>query len=111
MNIIVKRAILYYCEKYPLAKIALLTWYHEFSKQGFKNFNELKLIYGTASLVVQNRVIFNNRGNDFRLIISLNFRKQAAYIIWFGSHKEYNRIDAVTIEFNTRILTFKPKEK
>lgn len=111
MNIIVKRAVLYYCEKYPLARIALLTWYHEFSKQGIKNFNELKSVYGTASLVAQNRVIFNIKGNDFRLIISINFPQQAAYIIWFGTHSEYNRIDAGTVAFNTRILTFKAKER
>ena len=111
MNIIVRRAILYYSEKYPLAKIALLTWYHEFSKQDFKNFHELKAVYGTSSLIAGNRVIFNIKGNDFRLIISINFRQQAAYVIWFGPHTEYNKIDAATVVFNTRILTYKPKEK
>ena len=109
MNVIVKRSVLFYCDKYPLARIALLTWYHEFSKHNFKNFNALKTVYGTASLVAQNRVIFNIKGNDFRLIISSNFRQQAAYIIWFGTHLEYNKIDAIA--FNTRILTYKPKEK
>lgn len=111
MNIIVRRSILYYCERYPLARTALLTWYHEFSKQGFKTFNELKSVYGTASLVAQNRVIFNIKGNDFRLVTSINFKQQAAYVIWFGSHQAYNKIDAATVAFNTRILTFKPKEK
>jgi mRNA interferase HigB len=111
MNIIVKRAVLYYCEKYPLARISLLTWYHEFSKHDFKNFNALKTVYGKASLVAQNRVIFNIKGNDFRLIISINFRQQATYVIWFGTHHEYTKIDAATIAFNTRILSYKPKEK
>jgi mRNA interferase HigB len=111
MNIIVRRSILYYCEKYPKARIALLTWYQEFSKQEFKSYNALKTVYGTASLVAQNRVIFNIKGNDFRLIISINFRQQAAYVIWFGTHNEYNKIDVTTVAFNTRILTYKPKEK
>ncbi|HEX5111962.1 MAG TPA: type II toxin-antitoxin system HigB family toxin [Saprospiraceae bacterium] len=111
MHIIVKRAVLYYCEKYPLARLALLTWYHEFSKQDLRNFHELKAIYGNASLVGQNRVIFNIKGNDFRLIISINFRRDAAYIIWFGTHAEYNKIDAGNIAFNTRILSFKPNQK
>jgi mRNA interferase HigB len=111
VNIIVKRTILYYCEKYPKARISLLTWYHEFSKQTFKNFNELKSWIGTVSLVAQHRVIFNIKGNEYRLIVSVNFRQQAAYIIWFGTHTEYDKIDAATVPFNQQILTFKAKPK
>ncbi len=107
MNIIVKRAIVFYVDQYPQAKISLLTWYHEFSKQSFKNFNDLKSVYSNVSLVGQGRAIFNIKGNDFRLIVSINFRHQAAYIIWFGTHSEYNKIIAETVKFNPRILTYK----
>jgi mRNA interferase HigB len=107
MNIIVKRAILYYIDKYPTAETALLVWYHEFLKQEFKNFNELKEVYGNASIVANNRVIFNIKGNDYRLIVSVNFKQLAAYIIWFGTHKAYDKIDTETIEFDTKILTYK----
>ena len=109
MNIIVKRAMLYYIDKYPKAKTSLLTWYNEFLKQDFYTFNELKEVYGSASVVANNRVIFNIKGNDFRLIVSVNFRQLAAYIIWFGTHKEYDRINAATIEFDTAILKYKTK--
>ncbi len=109
MNIIVKRAVLYYINKSPQAKTALLAWYNEFLKQEFKNFNELKAVYGNASIVANNRVIFNIKGNDYRLIVSVNFKQLAAYIIWFGTHKEYDKIDTETIEFDTNILTYKAK--
>ena len=109
MNIIVKRAMLYYIDKYPKAKTSLLTWYNEFLKQDFHTFNELKEVHGSASIVANNRVIFNIKGNDFRLIVSVNFRQLAAYIIWFGTHKEYDKIDAATIEFDTAILKYKAK--
>jgi len=109
MNIIVKRAVLYYIDKYPQAKTPLLAWYNEFLKQEFHNFNELKAVYGNASIVPKNRVIFNIKGNDFRLIVSVNFKQLAAYIIWFGTHKDYDKINAETIEFNTSILTYKAK--
>lgn len=109
MNIIAKGTMLYYIDKYPKAKTALLTWHHEFSKATFGNFNELKSVYGNASIVSNNRVIFNIKGNDFRLLVSVNFRKQAAYMIWFGTHKEYDKIDTGTIEFNTAILNYKAK--
>lgn len=107
MNIIVKRTILFYIDKYPKARTALLTWYHEFSKQEFQSFNELKMVYRNASIVGNNRVIFNIKGNDFRLIVSINFKQLAAYIIWFGTHKEYDRIDATAVAFDTSILNYK----
>ena len=107
MNIIVRRAILYYIDKYPKAKVPLLIWYTEFLKHDFNNFNELKEVYSHASIIANRRVIFNIKGNDFRLIVSVNFKQSAAYIIWFGTHSEYDLIDASTIEFDTRILNFK----
>ena len=109
MNIIAKGTILYYIKKYPKAKTALLTWYHEFSKMNFANFNELKAVYGNASIVANNRVIFNIKGNDFRLVASVNFRQLAAYVIWFGTHKEYDKIDTSKISFDIEILNFKNK--
>lgn len=108
MNIIVKRALLYYIDKYPLAKIPLLSWYHTFLKQEFHHFNALKAVYGNASIAGNNRIIFNIKGNDYRLIVSVNFKKSAAYIIWFGTHKQYDKINAETIEFDINILNFKP---
>lgn len=107
MNIIVKRAILYYIQRYPNAKNALLIWYNEFLKYDFGSFQELKLVYGNASVIQNNRVIFNIKGNDYRLIISINFTQRAAYVIWFGTHNEYDKIDTATVAFDTKILTFK----
>ncbi|HTN37282.1 MAG TPA: type II toxin-antitoxin system HigB family toxin [Arachidicoccus sp.] len=109
MNIIAKGTILYYLDKYPKVKTPLLTWYHEFLKAEFNNFNELKATYGNASIVANNRIIFNIKGNDYRLIVSVNFKQLAAYVIWFGTHKEYDKIDAATIGFDTGILNYKSK--
>jgi mRNA interferase HigB len=109
MNIIVKRAILYYVDKYPKARNSLLTWYNEFLRQDFKTFNELKKVYGNASIVGNSRVIFNIKGNEYRLIVSVNFKQSAAYVIWFGTHKEYDKINVETVAFNTAILTYKTK--
>ena len=111
MNIIVKRAILYYSDMYPKAKTALLVWYSEFLRFEFRNFNELKTVYGNASLAGSNRVVFNIKGNEYRLIISINFKQVAAYIIWFGTHKQYDKINAQTVSFDTRILNYKAKNK
>ena len=109
MNVIVKRAVIFYADKYPQAKTPLLAWYSEFSKQDFHTFNELKGVYGNASITANSRVIFNIKGNDYRLIVSVNFVHLAAYIIWFGPHKDYDRINAASIEFDTAILKYKVK--
>jgi len=109
MNIIAKGTILYYIDKYPKTKTALLTWYYEFSKLEFANFNALKSVYGNASIVAGNRVIFNIKGNDFRLVVAVNFKQAAAYVIWFGMHSEYDKINTATVAFDTAILNYKIK--
>jgi len=98
MNIITKRTILYYTGKYPAAKTALIIWFKEFSSKDFENFNELKQVYGNASLIANHRIIFNIKGNEYRLIVSINFRTKAGYIIWFGLHKEYDKINAAEVK-------------
>ena len=99
MNVITRRTILYYINKYPLAANSLKIWYDELSKANFDNFNDLKNTYGNASIVANNRVIFNIKGNSFRLVVSINFKKQALYVIWFGTHAEYDEIDVASINF------------
>ena len=107
MKILIKKTILYYAKKYPIAQTQLLIWYNEFSKLEFQNFNQLKKVYGNASIVNNNRVIFNIKGNEFRLIVSVNFLQGACYVIWFGTHKEYDKINVETIAFDIAILTDK----
>lgn len=99
MNIVTKPTILHYAKEYPLAATSLLAWYRDFLKTNFENFNELKAVYHNASIIANNRVIFNIKGNSFRLIISIHFKKQLAYIIWFGTHAEYDTINAAAIKY------------
>ncbi|HVW14837.1 MAG TPA: type II toxin-antitoxin system HigB family toxin [Mucilaginibacter sp.] len=82
-----------------MASNSLLAWYKDFSIARFNNFNELKEVYSNASILHNNRIIFNIKGNSFRLIISMDFTRQAAYVIWFGTHQEYDKIDAATVAY------------
>lgn len=104
MNIINRNTINHYILKYPKAKNQLLTWYNEVSKKEFNNFNELKEVYGNASIVNNQRVVFNIKGNDFRLVVSINFNRKACYTIWFGNHTEYDKIDVETIQYQDNFL-------
>ncbi len=82
-----------------MAKNALLEWYHDFIDHDFESFNELKDVYGKASIVADDRVVFNIMGNKFRLVVRIVFEYKAVQIKWFGTHSEYDKIDVSTIQF------------
>jgi mRNA interferase HigB len=63
----------------------------------FKNFNELKKVYANASLIGDDRIIFNILGNRFRLVVRMVFDYMAIQIKWFGTHAEYDRTDVLTV--------------
>ena len=101
-NIIARRTLLAYCKKYPDATTALLEWYYELLKTDFKNFNELKKVYGSASLIGDDRVIFNIMGNKYRLLVRMVFEYRVIQIKWFGTHSEYDRTDVKYIRYNKK---------
>ena len=97
---IIKRVTLIaFYTKHIEAKKSIQLWYHEIKDNEFKNFNELKAVYKNASLVANNRIIFNIKGNDYRLVVKINFYTKQIFIIWFGTHTEYNKIDVATIKY------------
>ena len=98
-NIIARKIVLDYCAKYPDAANALRQWYYELIIAGFKNFNELKEVYGSASLVGDDRVVFNIMGNKFRLVVRIVFEFKSVQIKWFGTHDEYDKINVETIQY------------
>lgn len=101
-NIITRKTLLEYAKKYPNAGDALQAWYYELLKADFKNFDELKRVYGNASVIGDDRVIFNITGNKYRLIVRLVFEYKAIQIKWFGTHAEYNTIDADKVNFKKK---------
>ena len=98
-NVITRKTLLEYAKKYPLAKIALFEWYHELVISDFKSFNELKKVYGNASLVSDNRVVFNLMGNKYRLVVRIVFEFKAIQIKWFSTHSEYDKIDVKNVPY------------
>lgn len=101
-NIIARKTLLEYCKKHPAAAIALQEWYHELLNCDFKNFNELKRVYGNASLVADDRVVFNIMGNKYRLLVRIVFEFKAIQIKWFGTHADYDKINVITIQYKKR---------
>jgi len=82
-----------------MARVALFEWYHELVISEFKNFNELKKVYGNVSLVSDDRIVFNIMGNKYRLVVRMVFEFKAIQIKWFGTHSDYDKIDVTTIQY------------
>ena len=101
-NIITRITLLEYCKMYPLAVPALQEWYYELIQSDFKNFNELKMVYGTASMVGDDRVVFNIMGNKYRLVVRIVFQFRVIQIKWFGTHDEYGKIDVANINYKKK---------
>ncbi len=81
-------------------KSQLDSWYETVTKAAWKNSAELKAQFGTASIVSSTRVVFNIKGNDYRLIVTVNYDYRAVRILWLGTHKEYDKIDVREVEYD-----------
>jgi len=76
-----------------------LSWHEEVEKATWNSPNELKLQFQNASIVTAKRVVFNIHGNSFRLIVDIEYRLKIVFIVWFGTHKQYDLIDAKKISY------------
>lgn len=101
-NIIARRTLLEFCKKYPEAATALQEWYYELLRSDFKNFNEVKKVYGSVSLVGDDRVVFNIMGNKYRLVVRMVFEYKTIQIKWFGTHAEYDKVDVNAVKFKNK---------
>ena len=109
MRVIAIRTLRQFWEVHADAEQPLRAWYQDAKAAEWSTPQHIKVAYANASIINGERVVFNIKGNDYRLLVSVNFRQKAAYVIWFGTHKEYDKINTVTIEFNTSILEYKTK--
>jgi len=99
MVVIAKAAIIDFGEKHPDANAALERWYEEMKNGDWKNFSELKKKFGTADAVGNDRYVFNIKGNQYRLIALIIFKVRTVFILFIGTHKEYDRINASLITY------------
>ncbi len=96
-RILAKRTLREFWEKNPDSEQHLKTWYETVKKSNWKNSNEIKATFRSASVVGNNRVVFNIKGNHYRLIVKFNFERQWAFIRFIGTHKEYDKVNASEI--------------
>ena len=74
-------------------KAALNAWFSEVKKARWSSTADVKRLYATASIVTADRIVFNVKGNTYRLVVAVDFEKGIVWIKWIGTHKEYDVID------------------
>ena len=99
MRIISKKTIKDFYEQilYQDSKESLEAWHKEVIKADWQTPNDIKEQYRHASVVGNNRIVFNIHGNKYRLIVKINYYAQVVYIRFIGTHKQYDAIDAKEI--------------
>jgi mRNA interferase HigB len=78
-------------------KAALDSWFAEVSKAAWTSTADVKRLYATASIVSADRIVFNIKGNDYRLVVAVDFEKAIVWIKWIGTHKAYDKIDVIEV--------------
>ena len=97
MRIIAKKILREFWQKHPDCEQQLKAWFQETSKSKWKNPNEIKDEYPGASVLSDNRIVFNIKGNSYRLIVRINYDYQMIWIRFIGTHAEYDKVDATKI--------------
>lgn len=80
------------------AEQPLKAWFEEASNAQWQQPSDIKEQYRSASILKNRRVVFNIKGNDYRLVVAIAYRLQLVYVKFIGTHKAYDEIDAETIE-------------
>ncbi len=97
MNVISKRTLVKFYERHPQTKTPLEVWHADARKAEWQSPEDIKAIYASASFIADNRVVFNIKGNDYRLIVHIDYKRKIVRIKFIGTHSEYDKIDAVEV--------------
>lgn len=97
MRIISRKALRLFWEAHPDARQGLQAWYGDVQRAHWNSPADIKESYRNASIVANNRVVFNIKGNRYRLVVAVQYRFRIVYIRFVGTHQDYDKIDAATI--------------
>ena len=97
MRIIALSTLRAFWGKHPDAEIPLRAWYALASRADWKTPTDIKAAYRNASFIANKRVVFNIKGNDYRLVVAVHYDRGLMYIRFVGTHRQYGRIDVEAI--------------
>ena len=94
MRVISVKTLKTFWKKHPDAESPLRAWYTEARRANWRSPQDIKAAYPTASILRNNRIVFNVKGNTYRLIVAVKYEFQVVYIRFIGTHAEYDKIKA-----------------
>jgi mRNA interferase HigB len=97
MRIIALRTLRDFWKKHPQAETPLRSWYALAGRADWRSPAGIKADYASASFITGNRVVFNIKGNDYRLVVAVHYNRGMMFVRFVGTHREYDRIDAAEI--------------
>jgi mRNA interferase HigB len=97
MRIIALRTLRDFWRRHPDAELPLRSWFADASRADWRKPSDIKGAYRSASFIANNRVVFNVKGNDYRLVVAVHYNRGMMFVRFVGTHREYDRIDAATI--------------
>ena len=100
MRVIAHRTLQTFWQQYPQVEQPLKAWFDEARKASWQTPADIKAHYRNASFVGNNRVVFNIKGNDYRLIVAIAYRVGIVYIKFIGTHAQYDAVHAATVDMN-----------
>lgn len=97
MRVIAKKTIKNFWINYSDCEQQLKTWYQEATDSNWKSPADIKRLYPSASILADNRVVFNIKGNTYRIVVRINYDYSIIWIRFIGTHAQYDKIDATQI--------------
>jgi len=97
MHVISRKKLSQFWEKHKDAEDALKEWFKEAEHAEWKTTSDIKAHYNSADFIKGNRVVFNIKGNHYRLVVKVEYQAQIVLIRFVGTHSEYSKIDVETI--------------
>lgn len=80
-------------------------WVQEVENADWDSPEAVRKSYGTASIINEERVVFNIKGNSYRLLVAIQYRRKLVFIKWLGSHKDYDSINAGRVQYGDQTCT------
>jgi len=98
MHLVSVPPLLAFVAKHPAAKQSVLSWVDEVKKASWTKPSDVKAQFATASILKSRRVVFNIKGNEYRLIVAIAYRTGFVFVKFIGTHSQYDAVDADTVE-------------
>ena len=99
MRVISRKTLILYWKKHPETEQSLKSWYDEAINAAWASPNELKEQYHNSSIITRKRVVFNIQGNKYRPVVDIEYKIGIIFIVWIGTHKEYDKLNVKEIKY------------